>query len=59
MSALAKIREAWHRYRHPWHESPNPAWFSDGLKGQEPRVDGQPEAPPRPSEYEAETDEQP
>ena len=59
MSALAKIRKTWHNYRRPWHERPDPAWFGDGVVAKEPRIDGEPEPPPQPAEYEAETDEQP
>jgi hypothetical protein len=59
MSALAKIRKAWQNYRRPWHGRREPAWFRDGLEGKQPRVDGEPEPPPKTAEYEAETDEQP
>ncbi len=59
MNALAKIRNAWHTYRRPWHKRPDPAWFKDGLEAREPRIDGEPGPPAQPAEYEAETGEQP
>ena len=59
MNPLTKLRQAWHNYRRPWHQRPDPAWFGDGLEGKEPRVDGEPEPPTERAEYERETHEEP